>query len=443
MPKTYNSMVYDLQAAFQPETINGMCIGYFRLSTIYQGIGAPFGFDWIRTGDAKDYVEFDEPYEQHLGRYTTNEENYVSGKKRKASKGAFLPDPKMYSKLCKSYPIANISIFPSPSGRRKLYLVPVLSIYPYSGQDEDIAQLILELRITKSPSKIQLIYDTLYFEITGNENIPTNTGEHRVEISVKCIKEFPVDEFIRIVSYNSKGKRRNAGLIRICKNDKNHRRKLDILLVNVKYLPSQDEDSIPFAGSANEAQAGITYYLRHAFITPMFDTMDLDLGYQEEMCQRITIIEGRRFLIIRKKIKADTGKLVRDNETQLIEFYLAEHLEKIRNIDNYDVIVYCFGENLLGIDCGQFNQLSGHSIEQFVSLKKNYKGATACHETLHTLGLSHTFKNTHKDGTPADFTYEQYKTDNLMDYSHHKGITRTNLWEWQWKLIRVRGYLET
>lgn len=440
MPKTFNSFVYDLKAVFKPEIINGMCIGYFRLSTVYQGIGAPFGFDWVRTGDATDYVEFDEPYKQHVGSYYSTS---PKGTKGTDSKRVFTPDPEMYAKLCRSYPIANIHIFPSPSGKQSLYLVPVLSIYPYSGKEKDIAELILELHITKSPSKIQLIYNTTYLEITGTENIPTSIGEHRIELSIKCIQEFSEDEFIRIVSFNSKGKKKGAGLIRVCKNSQNHRRELAVLLVNVKYLSSDEADAIPMAGDTREALGGVTHYLRHALITPLFKTIDLNLGYQKEICERVTIIKGQRFLIIRKKIKNDKGKLERDSETSSIELYLSNHLEEILDIKYYNVVIFCFGESLVGADGGVINHLSGHSTEKYVSLKKHYKGVTACHETLHILGLSHTFKSIHMDGSPTDFTYEQFKTDNLMDYSHQKGVKRTNLWEWQWKVIRTKGYPET
>lgn len=437
MAKTFNSFVYDIKAIFNPEIINGMCYGYFRLSPKYKDSGATFGFDWIRTGDAKEYVGYDEPYNLYVGRYYEEEGSVALDKITDFSKLTFLPDKKLYKKLCNSYPISNLRIFPSPHSGRAPYHVPVLSIYPYSRNDGDIAQLILELNIYKSPAKIELEYNSEHLEINGIENIPTKKGNHYLELSIKCIQEFSEDQYIRISSFNSKGKRKNAGMIRVCKNKKELQKKLDVLIVNIKFLISNEDNTMPLAGDVQNAKSGITRFLRHALINPEFDVIELDLGYQEDLIRRIMKIKGKRVLIL-KQYKTENGvtKLVETAE-KILEILTAP-IKQIEKTKNYDTIVFCLGENLARIIDNQLSYISGTTVGKNVLLKNDYSSITACHEILHSLGLAHTFMNTaYLEDNLSEYTYEKYKTDNLMDYQNSEN-RRTNLWEWQWKRIRKK-----
>lgn len=53
---------------------------------------------------------------------------------------------------------------------------------------------------------------------------------------------------------------------------------------------------------------------------------------------------------------------------------------------------------------------------------------------MHALGLPHTFDGS----TQAKYTYEAYKTNNLMDYCHHVGIPRICVFNWQWKVLNSK-----
>ena len=66
---------------------------------------------------------------------------------------------------------------------------------------------------------------------------------------------------------------------------------------------------------------------------------------------------------------------------------------------------------------------------------------TIAHETLHGLGLPHSFFGPH-------YVYQAQKTENIMDYSHslldlatntirpsEDLITRISTWSWQWNII--------
>lgn len=58
--------------------------------------------------------------------------------------------------------------------------------------------------------------------------------------------------------------------------------------------------------------------------------------------------------------------------------------------------------------------------------------STICHELLHCFGLFHVFSN------ESPFTFERYKTSNIMDYRFSNiGFIRHSSWKWQWDKIRL------
>ena len=72
---------------------------------------------------------------------------------------------------------------------------------------------------------------------------------------------------------------------------------------------------------------------------------------------------------------------------------------------------------------------------KFVVSFSNRRDETTVHEILHAMGLPHTFGGNKDEG--ATYTYEDGKTDNIMDYSHQIGVNRKSLFEWQWKAINT------
>lgn len=69
--------------------------------------------------------------------------------------------------------------------------------------------------------------------------------------------------------------------------------------------------------------------------------------------------------------------------------------------------------------------------------KIGFADSTVAHETLHSLGLYHSFDN------KGDFTFEFEKTDNIMDYSDIIGIPVISTFHWQWKKIWQRAIKES
>lgn len=57
--------------------------------------------------------------------------------------------------------------------------------------------------------------------------------------------------------------------------------------------------------------------------------------------------------------------------------------------------------------------------------------STAMHELLHAMGLHHTFDDSSKYG------FEQFETDNIMDYSNlDTNIIPKQTYRWQWQILK-------
>lgn len=430
----FNTFVYDLIAAFDPDIINGNCCANFILPPRYKDEGAPFGFDWVRKGNYTGYVGYDVPYKGHMGRNFSDVNGDVLATDVNLTDIYFKEEPDIYSKLCRSYPPANLKIFPSVNGRLQSYNVPVLSIFPYTGNSDDIAHLLLEINITTSPREIYLEYDETFLEIQGAEDIDTEYGVQTIEISVKCIQELPEDQYVRVFSVSQNGKKANSGLMRVCKNSKKTRAELQIMLINIKFLSSPEDDAIVYCGDTDLAQKSLTKFLHHALITPNITVEEVDLGYKGGLESRLTEYMGSPVLI--KDVQKSDGQ-VDPNYIRLHELLLG-NIMHIPDLFRYNVTIFCVGTDLCSILYdGSTKFYSGYQINKVIMLAKDILLATPAHEMLHALGLSHTFNNMHLSGLLTDYTYEIYATDNIMDYTHHHDIARVNLWEWQWKKARI------
>lgn len=423
--KHFHSFMYDLIASFKPELVNGLCFANFRLSPKYRQTGAPFGFDWVRIGDSLLYVHQDLPYKGHMGRnFTTlRGEELVTDLNR--INIFFEEYPEMYEQLCRSYAPGNMKIFPSHHNNISSYHVPVLSLFPYDNHEDNIAHLTLEIEITAPPRKMFLKYDKDLFKIEGADNLSAAEGYHTYDITVACTQEFSDDQYIYVMSVNKRGKEECSGLMRVCRNAKPFRKELSILMVNVKFLSSEENDAAVISGDTAIARQSLHQFLRHALITPKIETIDMDLGYRAVLKSLFTYDNGTPVL-------TEVRKLTRTSPSLLT--FLTLNLFFLKNIDDYDIIIYCLGTKLSSEDeNGQRKKLGGYNRDKEIVLSCGLDPSTPTHEVLHALGLSHTFNNVHLDQSDTDFTYEIYLTDNLMDYSNVQNIRRLHWWEWQWK----------
>lgn len=432
----FRSFVYDMAARFKPEVVDGFCYGKFRPSANYGTIIAPFGFDWVRTGDATAYTQVDIPYKKNVGHYT----NYrFPPLKCLQEADGFSPSRLMYNKLCKSYEPGNLTLFPSEKGGFKRYHVPVLSLYVYNDQPDNIASLVLEIEIKKGISEMRLDYASALFEIEGFDSSQLSEGKHICPLQIKCIKEFDRDEYIKLIATDSGGKRINAGMLRVVPNAKRFRKSVNILFVNVRYVLSKKPDAAVLAGHAQEDKQGILNIFKHALIMPEFETIDLDLQHDRNMVNRTIKMGGNEVITAYYQKTGRLGNKVPVPGTCDLEDYLAEKLQERKDLTAYHSVVFCMGSPLVKEEDSIIDPINGYADGKYAVLIKDYEPATAAHEILHTLGLNHSFSN-HllKSNSSSPYVYRKFTTDNMMDYSHVKGYDRTRLWEWQWKMIRQK-----
>ena len=76
------------------------------------------------------------------------------------------------------------------------------------------------------------------------------------------------------------------------------------------------------------------------------------------------------------------------------------------------------------------------SKKSVIICTKGFSDSTVAHETLHSMGLYHTFDNDSK------FTFKFSETDNIMDYSDIENrkipVISTFVWQWKrlWKILK-------
>lgn len=432
----FNSFLYDLIVSHRYSIISSSCIAKFKLSARYKEDVAPFGFDWVRTGDSTDNVEVDIPYEEIVGNYYEDE-----SKKSKCAKGGkgkyFSPSQHMYKRLYKSYQPGNVVLFPSPTGKIEPYHVPVISIYPYDAavNPHVTAYLTLETEISEDIKEIHLEFDKTYLQIEGADTLHTEQGKYTYEIGIKSIKELKKDHYIQVIATDNKGKRKKAGMLRVWKNAEKHRYSLHILLVNVKFVTSRSFNATVTQGDTTRAEEYIKRFLQHAFITPRFDTMDLDLKFDNEIINRLRHNQGIGYLLCYKTSKGENGKKNLDKTFPHIVTYLQDKLKALKDITKYRVIVFCTGVHLYEQADKEIEELNGYCVNNLAILREFYPGATAAHETLHALHLSHSFDRKRSIWQNLA-TYKIYTTDNVMDYLPTKTRLLINWWKWQWKIAR-------
>lgn len=436
MPR-FNSFVYDVAATYTPNVIRGDCYACFRLSPDYKEEGPPFGFDWVRTGDATEYVAHDIPYEGNVGRnfkgqYTlpTNKDDFIVNLRK---------DDRMFDALCGSYTPGSITLFPSATGNIKKYHTPVLTIYP--GNTAEPAKLVLEMNITKAPNRVYLRYNEDVLEITGGDSLPSEPGKHTRELQIVCKKELNKDMYIYVLADDKKKTENLIGLMRVWKNELSHRRGIKILLLNVKFMESDAPDAQAFTGEPEVIKKSILHYLPHAFIKPAFTEMDYDMGFEPDFVRRLVRYNGLTSIVAYDEAE---GTAAADPLVSFDEYFQNYLKRALKKSPKYDAFVISLGVTLCvtGSD-GGFGEVEGYNGGRYAFLGPCRFFNAPAHEVLHVLGLSHTFNNVHLDETPTAFTYRAQITDNIMDYSHMVGVKLLNWWEWQWKKARERAIPES
>lgn len=273
---------------------------------------------------------------------------------------------------------------------------------------EKTANLSLKINIKESPKKLEFKYDDTLFKLNHTEITKKSKGNHTLPdyLKVTCIKSFNQDKFIDVLADDEL-----VGKLKILKNGKVDRKKLDVLLVPVKTnikLPGGETGII--TGEYDKLKK----YLQQSLITP-----------NVKISGPLIITGDDEF----------RDRFVRGTKIHYSGKYLHEYMLTTYNFKKHfpnHIIIYVFDVAAQKGTRGVAGEAYGiNSDNALVFEFASRRDTCLLHELLHSLGLYHTFDN---DGL---FTFPKV-TENIMDYTNPRYAT----FKWQWDIIR-KHYLVT
>ncbi|CVK17000.1 Uncharacterized conserved protein, implicated in type VI secretion and phage assembly [Apibacter mensalis] len=370
--------------------IEAKCMVQFRPHNNWSG---EFGFDWVRTGDTGRDPGDTRAYKDIIGKNrdslgNISNENYGNN---------IVPDIKEYTKLLKQYKVLSVPF------TKDFYIVPWLSLFK-----DKTAKLSLKLHIEESPKKLEFKYDKSLFELNKTEITTTMKGKHTLPdyLTIKCIKTFNNDQFIDVYADN-----KLAGRLKVHKNGKGYRRKVDIVLAPIKTnITGKGEE-----GNITGEEDKLKKYLSQALITPNI-IIDNSIDLSKDTIFMNNFIKNKK--IIYGRDSKDQG---------ILHTYM---------MNNYNLhgkypeafVIYIFDLACPGIAGEAFNIPSNNAL---VFGYNTRKPTCLVHEFLHGMGLYHTFDNN------SMFTFPKI-TENIEDYT----TNRYALWKWQWDIIRENSLMK-
>lgn len=365
-----------------PPEIKAKVLVEFRPHNNWTG---EFGFDWMRTGDTG--LTGDLWYKNIIG--------------KKINDTTSVADVKEYRSLMRQFNVMKV-VF-----TKDFYIIPWLSLY--KGKT---AKLSLKLNIKESPKKLEFKYDEKLFKLNHNEIAIKTKGKNTLPdyLQITCIDTFNQDKYIEVLADNML-----AGKIKIHKNGKIDRKKLNIVLVKVK---TNVNNKIKI-GNIKDEKTKLEKHLNQALITPNVKETFADLSKDK--------IFNTKFI---KSGSITYG--VNTKGQSLLHNYMLKNYDFKKKHPNHFVI-YAFP--LSGISSGfaaggeAFDINSDNAVVFDVATRKK---TCLVHELLHSLGLYHSFD------TSGRFTFKYQQTENIMDYSQ----MRSTIWKWQWDIIRQHSLVK-
>lgn len=407
--------------AYEPQRaeIKAKCVVMFRPHNKYKD-NPNFGFDWLRAGDTGQ--KGDNWFGNIMGKYYENDNTTVF-QNTNSWNSNFKKDMKMYDKLLHNYTCMNISWKDRWKGigknRKKepyLYPVPVLTLL--KGES---ALFNLKIEIEEKPEKLTFEFKDKkaneFFDLNINEIEDIRTGKYdKVNyFKITCKKDSPTEQILYV-----KADEEICGAIKIHPNTEAYQKKINVVFVKVW---TDVNKSIKKGAIKSGSKDFFKQNFNQALVIPSILEEDLDctgslLGneFKKKFCTYGLLSDKKTQGY---KITKDSG-LMNYLEKKLKEQFGTKYDSHYR--------MYFIGEEASWNGFSYFNS-------QFGVYFASHNKATVAHETMHAMSLPHTFDG---KSTSAHYTYEAYKTNNLLDYSHHIGIERFCLFLWQWKILNSK-----
>jgi hypothetical protein len=428
---------------YVPVYVDDRCIVSFRPKDNWKG--EDYGFDWVRAGDTP--IMGDTNYKRIIGNYG---EVYASDFDNNP---VFTQSTDEYRKLMREFD-PHTYFIKDKKGKKKAinYCVPWLCLYPQkeikhikddkgnfvptvqaTGAKNTTAVLQMTINIEKDAEKLELEYDENLFKIT-TPTLPKTKGNHKIDITITCLLPFSKDQPIKVIATYKNAKGENelslAGKLKVMKNMDLY--KVDVLFVNV--WTNINGATTPKKGEPKGRATELKKYLNQGLVNPKIETITLKLDTDTDpITKRRT--DRRTNFFNKSKAVGGVHAHIPDGALDDIYLFLNEELYKSYDQSKYENYfkVYFINEDatrLYGI-----GRSMDKDLRTILVYKLGFADSTVAHETLHSMGLYHSFDN---DG---DFTFKILGTDNIMDYSDayapHTPVNTT--YHWQWKKLWKRA----
>ena len=344
------------------------------------------------------------------------------------------------------------------------YLIPVMTIVSDATQKQNEVTLKLFVRVLESPRQILFAFDNprmeeeFFFSVTINGkdaeiNNPPVTIKDSVtkkdnnmdipnlyELKIKCNK--PFDKEVRLKAYavaavngQKMAEKKDGrvipkviqgmplvlpdlcGMVRILPNDDAHWRTIDVVFYNVKTNIDGRNTYSGIVGDTREKS--LKKFLQQAYVKANIKVEIIDLTNNPAylgMC------------IDAEKNDGIKDTFDSDNYSNDLASLLKLSLGSSYNPDEYKIFFMPEPANTV------YGFTSG-SERRFTVCFSDASEATPIHELGHALDLPHTFDGNAGDG--AVYTYEDGKTDNIMDYSQFVDVDQQSFFYWQWHTLNV------
>ena len=353
-----------------------------------------------------------------------------------------------------------ISLFGYTEKKRQEYLTPVITLA--AGKK---ATLQLFIHVKKSPKEILFVFDNpvveglaiisinlkkeikkppitnqipnyLNYEITISCNLKF---DKEVRLKVFAVPDNAADGTItkllgRIVLHPKEGSQlvlpELCGILRILPNDDAHWRTIKVVFFNV--VTNLDKNNLEKKGltipplvsinRATDEENTLNKFLAQAYVKAdvIMETINLSNNpVYENMCLD------------------DDGDGTLDafddenHDYDLIDLLIADPMSvQYDKPDHYRLYF------MPDIAVGSYGYSSGRPNDNCTICFSDALISTPAHELGHALKLPHTFTANESDNK-AKYTYEDGKTDNIMDYSNQIGIETQSFYQWQWEAINT------
>lgn len=378
-----------------PSPTIAKCAVFFRPTKNWKG---EFGFDWSRVADSK--LETDFSYNGIIGNYG---DVYATDRSDPNNLPKFTPNSNKYKN--------SLSEYKSFGVYKGMYYTPNMTL-----KVNETAILDAIVHVEEKADKLHYAYNKDFFEITLLKQLTVAKGVNHDAgaLQIKCKKAFSSPETIRVIATKNKMMQK-VGEISMLPNNKIVN--VNILMIPVKVVKMNTSGEV----KGNEKNLTVNA-MKQAYI-------------DAKIVEKTTPIIADGFWFnwffttkdVNGNVVTDTSNW-RSLHAELDDIFFEEkENEKFRNYYRVYMLPTSLDLNGVAEDIG--------NVKTVVAFQNRNDSSTA-HELLHAMGLHHTFDNNSK------YTFELYKTDNIMDYTHHVTNPLTNTKKkrystnkFQWKKI--------